>query len=542
MYNQPNQGGFCPKCGKAYVQGTAFCQGCGTNLAPQPAPQPQFVQPQPQYVAPQPAPQPQYVAPQPQPQYAAPAPQPQYAAPAPAPKAKDPNARPLWKLLGSIFLFVAVLMMAILPLFGFVTYDYDFPAGDEYDEWEEEYQEEMEAYGVFTILIDEDFSIINAFEDFIDEMDSIEERATRYEYDSYYGFTSYVNEELVLQYTFSAIYRLAISIIIFVGTLIFLIATQIYAIKSIIAFCKKDYAALSKYTFATLGRFLGVFIMFSIYTHGGLTYLEEDEIARFGLTMAPVAVVALVLALCLIVANVVVSTIFTKKSLAKENRANFFKTVAVFAGSLILVIIALSQKAQVLLSYVVNSFFLFEDDSDRIITFIFALGMLILYTAVTKKFISELSDSGMELVYFSQESEQEIVASKLEKPATPNILANGIFLLLIVVADYVINSIEDPYLILDPVAIIAMMVIAIGVYVAYKVLGSVLKPKPAAPVYAAPQPQYAPAQQYAPQPQFVPTQAYAPVAPAFEDTASVAPVAPVFEETAPAAEEAPAEE
>ena len=488
-----NQGGFCPNCGKQYTAGTAFCSGCGSKLsqpAPQPAPQPQYVapQPQPQYVAPQP----QYVAPQPQPQYVAPqpqyvAPQPQYVAPQPQPQPQyvapqqpmyntqtvrtvAPQKKPLWQTIASILLLVSVLFCLIFPFAGFSTYKYTLDASvdSEIQDYVKEANEEMEAVSLIEILTDDGYSISDIFDDFSEEMDYID------------MMSEYIEADYFTTLMLNAIFGLIVRLVVYVLTLVFLIFMIVYSIKAIIAMCKGQYDTLVKCALGAFIRLISTFICFTIYTSMYADYADEDVMVRGGMVMAPAASFALYASFALIIGAIVIGMIMNKNiALSAPKKAGTIKNLAAFAGLSIMAFTMLGQKAQYLFraTYGVMYPNAMEDD-DAALKALLIVGTFIVYIIAASMVTRAIASTGKEDLYFANYSQAEIDAGKMKRAGSPNILATAIFFLLMTVAVYVYES-EFEFFMYRPIAMVLLTVLAIVVYVAYRVLGSVFAPKQA---------------------------------------------------------------
>ncbi len=464
--NNQNNGGFCTKCGTPHSAEDIFCSKCGNKFANTITPKfahqapkdnfgtPQFddpygAKPQSQIETAQPQPiqhtstptqpqpvQPQFVQPQPvQPQFAQSQPvQPQFVPQQPQHVSQQPQTQfeyssgaiARWKTACCILLFVAILLIAILPLFSFASFDYD---GD----IKELEQNNRDSVSVFEILFSDEYSILDSLRS--------------------------VNQTSEVANLFKSIMR-------FVGTLLFLILAQIYAINGIVAMCKRDFAGLSSLAFKSIKTLIVVFMLFSIYSVGG-GYWNKSGGQSFGLSMGTGSIFALVISLVLVVATIIIASVNNKYSFYMDKKPRYIKKVIAFVGLLTLCIIALSQNAQAIYTWTLND--LFYGISERF--FIAYLPICIFYTTVVVKMTKELARVGNDLTYYTFENESVIKARKLKAPSAPNLLANVIFLTLILIL-CIISASMDYNTYLSFGALISMLLIALGTYIAYAIFNS----------------------------------------------------------------------
>lgn len=469
MDNQQNLGGFCSKCGTPHKADALFCANCGNKFADQILPQftstkqasPAFNNfdgtnystfvnnnqptPPPQAQNTQPQPQPQFV--QPQAQYAQPV-QPQSA-----PQFQHTiGANPKWKNVCCLLLFLAVLIVAIVPLFSFSYTDIDFGpnASQKYKDGLHMLTPAEDSNSVFSIVFGEK-SIINRINKFKDTSEFV---------------TAFIELACVIA---------------------FVIFTQIYAVKAIRALCKKDYARLSVLATKSVKILILVFIIQSIFgsgvhiTDANFSYKLKAD-GYIGTSMGLGSIIALVTAVAIILACIIISSIKNKYSFYAEGSPRFIKKLIAFSGLLGICIFVLAENAQSIFGAILRTEYS-GASSDHMI---FSIPLLIMYTVVALMANSGLSKIGLDLLYLNNASDEEIELRKMRRVNAPNILFIAIILIIsfaVSNAIRAINSINaimelDPALTIDlirPMPHFWMMLIAIVTYVMYKIFNSIEK-------------------------------------------------------------------
>lgn len=498
-----NQGGFCPKCGKQFTAGAAFCMGCGANLsqlippanpvAPQPQPQPQ-----PQYVAPKPQPQPQYAPPQPQynpaPQYV---PQPQYPQQPMYSNTQTVSTvrrRPIWQTISSILLLIAALIILVVPTFNFYRYSYsaDDMSDSDVKEYVEEMNEDSDTISILQMMFDDEYSIMTVFDNFSERMDYIDDLREQYnEYvnNSYY-YDSYYDDEYedyLTTLTMNAFLYLIQALIMFVVAIVFFVIALIHGIKAITAMSKGQYAELVRSSVTSLTRIFSVFITFSIYSYGSYE-VGDDNVLRSGASMSLASSAVLYLAIALVVAAMLVGVIMNrKKTLCPEKIGGTLKHFVSFLGMMIVAVIMVSQKMQVLFTESYSTFYpTVKWDEDNYVFFLVTWGVLITYAAVTGQVIKNMMTSATEVLYFTHQTQEEIDFGEVKRTHSLNILSSIVFLSIITIALFVFEN-EYDFFLVNSKAIIAMAVISILTYVGYRILEAVFNPNKKKPQAYAPQ-------------------------------------------------------
>lgn len=388
--------------------------------------------------------------------------------------ASNEQPKQLWQRIVGILLFVAVMIVLVLPFLSFYRVDIstDFAVDPDTRAGIRKGKGDEVAISMLELLTDDEYSIAQAYDDFSYQMDFLSTANDIYD------------DQTIFYYTLDTFFVLITKLVVYGLALAFLIQMIIIAIKAIIGITRNDYAVLVKCAMGAYSKLILTFLCFTVYaclvSQGVLTVIypaDENGFMRFGISMTSLGMTAMLLAFVLILGAIIVGMVMNKGvSMCIAKRAGTVKSLVAFIGLSVLAFAMLTQKAQYLFNGVYGILYQSEMDFEAdAMKYVILLGLIMTYTVIVIKTSKEIKSSGIEALYFSNFVFNDEEKLKIKRSGEPNILATVVFFILTVASLFVFEN-EYEFFPLDHIGVIIMTGITVATYIVYKVFSIKLNP------------------------------------------------------------------